>query len=467
LSHQEQFDRIVTVVRRGVRGLYRTGITRMAAALAYRTIFSIIPVLAIGLLIFGSVVKPDQVEGGMRRVLEFAGISQISVAGASLEPDQEGPVVPVVDDPTTEVDESELVEATAQIEEIISDLVIRVNETLLNLPTGWIALITGLVLFYAAISMLVEVEKSFNQICGAPGGRHWARRLLIYWGILTGGGLVLVATFWTGDALAGFVRGSTGSPIRSALAGYGASVLMSTALLLMAYLVVPNVRLKIRPVLAGAFLAAVVWEMGKWGFTSYLRYSTNYARFYGSLALLPLFMLWVYVTWVIVLLGLQAAYTLQHFTRLIASSAGTDRDGPRLVDPASAVALSALLVRTHRAGQTPDASELAPSLGLDAAVVESLLRRLERAGLARRVVGTDDDTGWVPARPAERIGVVEVLDAVGDLDASKSIPGDAGVLRSMAQARRAAVQGKSMADAAPDTDPGSRPGPATPEPEPV
>ena len=454
----------MAVVRRGIRGLYKTGITRMAAALAYRTIFSIIPMLAIGLLIFGSVVSEASVESGVRRVMEFAGISQISVNSDGADGSEAEPVVDRQDGqdglPTSmpealaEIERSagippgdgqpDPIIAQAEIDEIIADLVVRVNQALQDLPTGWIALVTGFVLLYAALSMIIEVEKSFNQICGAPGGRSWPRRLVLYWTMLTLGGVLLAATFLAGDALADVVRGSKGGALRSSLAGYGVSVLISTVLLLAAYWLIPNIRLKFRPVLAGAFIAAVCWELGKLGFTGYLRYSTGYAQFYGSLALLPLFLLWIYVTWVIVLLGLQSAYTLQHFSRLVRAGDEDRRDGPRLVDPAVAVAVMASVVGSHAKGLTPDAGAIGDAIGTEASVVDALVRRLERAGLLRRVTGNDGDEGWLPAKPGDQIGADEVLEAVRDLDASRSAGVVSGLLGELWSARCAAARGRTM-----------------------
>lgn len=465
------------VTRRAIAGLYRTGITRMAAALAYRTIFSIIPVIAIGLLIFGSVVSEEQVDAGVRRLMGFAGLSQISVAADNFGPATsiEGPMPAdwtgdpddAVDPDADEEPAEKVVFAEAEVEEIISDLVIRVNSTLKSLPTGWLALITGLVLLYAALSMLIEVEKSFNQVCGAPTGRSWLRRLILYWTMLTLGGVLLAATFWTGDAIGGWVRGGGGSAIRSTLAAYGVSVMISTVLLVVAYMAIPTVRLKFRAVLAGAFIAAVAWELGKLGFTSYLRFSTGYARLYGSLALLPLFMLWVYVTWVIVLLGLQSAYALQHFHRLMAANERADRTGPKLVDPAVVVSVAGALVRAYRAGETPDAGDLSATLNIDTTVVESLLRRLEKAGLVRRVlVSGDEEGGWIPARPAELISVDQVLEAVTDLDASRS-PGDCtSLLCELTEARRRVAEGHSLDDAVPTDARRAKPGARSARPVP-
>lgn len=279
---------------------------------------------------------------------------------------------------------------------------------------------------------------------------------MLYWTMLTLGGVLLAATFLAGDALSGFVRGSNGGAFRSVIAGYGVSVLISTALLSAAYWLIPNLRLKFRPVLAGAFIAAVCWELGKLGFTGYLRYSTGYAQFYGSLALLPLFLLWIYVTWVIVLLGLQSAYTLQHFSRLVRAGDESDQDGLRLVDPAIAVAIMTEIVQAHGSGHTPDAGSIGDAIGAEANVVDTLIRRLERVHLVRRVGAADGEDGWLPARPGDRIGVAEVLDAVEDFDASRRAQGTAvsGLLDALSRARRDAAAGRTIGDP-PERDEGT------------
>lgn len=88
-----------------------------------------------------------------------------------------------------------------------------------------------------------------------------------------------------------------------------------------------------------------------------------------------------------------------------------------------------------------------------------MLRRLERAGLVRRVVGDDDEqAGWLPARPAELLGVGEVLDAVEDLDASRATTECVDTLCGLTQARRARAEGMTMADAVPAPHRAGRPG---------
>lgn len=443
----EEWARMVAVGRLGIGGLYRSQIPRMAAAMSYRTIFSIIPVMAISLLIFGSFVSEDEVDSGVRRVLDFAGISQIAPgfdAPSEIPEDQANITPPVPTDPVVDpesipvepvvdedADESESNQSSgdfsANIEELISNLINRVNTSIRNVPTGWIAIASMIVLIYAAMSMLIEIEKSFNQLCAAPSGRPWIRRLMLYWTMLTLGTLLLAATFIVGDALADWIlsisgdRGRGGA-IGATLAGFGVSVLISTILLLTAYLTIPNTKIKIRSALAGAFMAAIMWELGKSGFTLYLKSATGYTKFYGSLAILPLFMLWVYLTWVIVLLGMQATHALQNFTRLVNTGLATlsgesERSRPVLLDPLILIAAGSFIGRRFSTGKSTTADQLAEGLDIDPSLASSLLGALQQAGLLNLIAqGEDADDAFTLSRPGDQIKLVELLDAGSNLD---------------------------------------------------
>ncbi|MDF1809384.1 MAG: YihY/virulence factor BrkB family protein [Phycisphaerales bacterium] len=449
----DELKRIWKVTQLGVAGLYKSQLPRMAAALAYRTIFSVIPVMAIGLLIFGSIVSDEQVESGVRRVLTFAGISQISSIDQTnsqnqiidenedeMNPDSqefddegslavtdpsEGEVLvdPVLADPF----------AGADLEQVITDLINRVNSSIRNVPTGWIALTSGLVLFYAAMSMLIEIEKAFNQICGAPSGRGWLRRLMLYWTILTAGSLLLAATFLAGDAFTRWVVSFAGqdSMFGAIMAGYGVSVLISTLLLLGAYLTIPNTRMQFRPVLAGAFFAAVLWELGKLGFTTYLHFSTGYAKFYGSIAILPLFMLWIYLTWLTVLFGMQASYALQNFSRLVDSKLKSLTDSgskpAALIDPMIALSVAKEVQRAFDSGAVCTGEMVKNSTKLELSQSIKLLDVLTEAGITNRIYSGDEFKGWAPTRPAEKIKLDDVLRAAYQIDGFRTSGAEEGI----------------------------------------
>ena len=458
----------------------------MAAALAYRTIFSIIPVMAIGLLIFGSIVSDEQVESGVRRVLTFAGISQISAIDPANEPDLSGPGMqndsfsltrPTISKPTqsnpqlnpngsSSTPKRELFSG-ADLEQLITDLITRVNASISNLPTGWIALTSGLVLLYAAMSMLIEIEKSFNQLCGAPSGRGWLRRMMLYWTILTAGSLLFAATFVAGDALTRWIVSITGqdSIIGAMVAGYGASVLISTLLLLGAYTTIPNTRIHLRTALAGAFFAAILWELGKLGFTTYLRYTTGYARFYGSIAILPLFMLWVYLTWLIVLFGMQASYTLQNFSDLVESRLRKDRGqstlAPSLTDPLMMITVANEIQNGFLRGTAVNAQSIATRTKIESSLATKFLDALTHAGITNRVYQGESFVGWTPTRPADQIGLEEILGVAYQVDSFRISGGVNQIPSQIRDATIGACSGKTLADLTPD--PSSLKGKAKPK----
>jgi membrane protein len=466
---RDEARRIWLVTKMGVLGMYRSQLPRMAAALAYRTIFSIIPVMAIGLLIFGSVVSDAQVESGVRRVLTFAGISQISAIEQESVEDSQAEAhaehVQRMDDPEQALDGQAVGEqamdhaepdpfASTDLEEVITNLITRVNSSIRNVPTGWIALTSGLVLLYAAMSMLIEIEKSFNQLCSAPSGRSWLRRLMLYWTILTAGSLMLAATFLAGDAFTRWVVTVAGddSIIGAVMAGYGVSVLISTVLLLGAYLIIPNSKIQFRSALAGAFFAAVLWELGKLGFTTYLRYTTGYAKFYGSIAILPLFMLWVYLTWLIVLFGMQASYALQNFSQLVESKMRSLSDpggrGVAMIDPLVMVAVARAIESGFAKGEPCTAQAIAGRVKLDSAMVTDLLDALTEHGITNRVYQGDAFIGWTPAKPAERIGLAEILKVAHGVDGFRVSGVDEQVPAAIREAAMGACKGMTLAQLA-------------------
>ena len=479
----DELTRTVSVVRVGLRGLYRSQLPRMAAALAYRTIFSVIPVLAIVLVIASSFVEPAQVRESFTRMLEYAGFETISVkaddtetpaqqpleGGAAVE---EGQPAEQSDDPAEDVSEAVEPDASASsepnaeeasgdddygiqaIDELITGLVERVTSSLGAINRGWIGFISAGVFIYAALSLFLEMERSFNQIYRAPRGRKWLNRLLLYWTMLTLGSILLMATFSVGQCFTEWIGalfgGDSASPFTLALAGYGVTVLISTLLLLIMYTAIPNAKVELRTALVGAFMAAVVWELGKWGFTRYVEFSTGYAKFYGSLALLPLFLLWIYVTWLIVLFGLQIAFALQHFSEL-RDPVAPDEEPASLLDPASVLLVAAFVAARFEDAKAPSASEVARETGLDPRQARELCDALVEGGQLHHLSEGGDDRYALAAPPA-------ALRASDVLACGLRLCGpseDRGVLRDLDQARTDALGDRTLGDLIqkPDTPP--------------
>jgi len=169
--------------------------------------------------------------------------------------------------------------------------------------------IFGLVFFFlTALLLLATIESSFNDIWRVKKGRGFTARLTVYWAlvslgpVLMGASLSLSTYFLSLSIFTGQVQ-SVGLMLLPWL-------LMVSAFLVL-YLIMPNVKVKFLHALGGAVVASVLFEVSKRGFTLYVTNFANYELVYGALSTLPIFLLWVYLSWMIALIGAEVVAVLQ------------------------------------------------------------------------------------------------------------------------------------------------------------
>lgn len=433
------------ILRRVGRVVSASHITRMAAALSYRTVFGLIPMLAIGVAVLGGFASEGQVTDAVTRVLDLTGLNEIAVApepvdGAQPPESGDGDGTPGgVVTPN---------QATA-LDEWLQGLVAKVR------GVSFVAIgLTGLlILAYAAISFMVEIERSVNQIYRAPTGRSWVRRVTQYWTTLTLGSLFLFGTFYVGEQMAEWVgsfgggagTGDAKDSLGAQAAGAGVNILINFVLLFFVYMTVPNARVALKPAAGGAILAATVWELGKWGF-KFVVLNSSAQTLYGALALVPLFLLWVYITWIIVLSGLQLAYMFQHF-RAFAVEEEAD-DGPLLIDPLALVRVAAEVARGFAIGQSATVSGVSTAIGLDEKASLEMLERLSKAGFLHEVPLGQGREGFTLARPAEKVRARELLELASQVSAGGRVSAEDGKLGELRRAQLDAAADLSLADLA-------------------
>jgi membrane protein len=167
------------------------------------------------------------------------------------------------------------------------------------------------VLAVTAFLMLVTIEKTFNAIWRVRQPRRGMSSFLLYWAILSLGPLLLGAGF----AVSTYITSL--SLISGPDAVLGAKTLLrfmpllsSVAAFTLLYAAVPNIRVPLRHALLGGAFAAVLFEIAKALFGLYVRLFPGYHLIYGAFATVPLFLLWVYLSWLIVLLGAELVCSL-------------------------------------------------------------------------------------------------------------------------------------------------------------
>lgn len=379
---------------------------QMAAALAYRTVFSIVPVFVLSLIVLRLFYGDDALSGPLHSLLSFAGLAELQLS-------VEGP------------DGGNITAA-----DWVASIVQRVS----GLNFAAIGVVGMGVLVYAAITLLLEIERSFNSIYRSDTHRPLAARISRSWTVLTLGPIGLLSSFYVGERFRTIVADLGGQSL-VALAGVLITFFISWLILLLAFVVVPSARVRLGPAMIGSFIAAALWEAGKFGFREYLDFATGYASIYGSLALLPLFLLWIYITWVIVLFGLQMSHALQTLDKG-RRALRLQRDIDEIpADPLFGIAMLVDIARHFQEGKAVAPTDLATRLGASEKGVFYVIRRLREAGLISATLDSDDEevSGFSLARPANAIEVSEVVRACAPTTGISSDPAVSNLRRAQVE----------------------------------
>ena len=257
-----------------------------------------------------------------------------------------------------------------------------------------------------ALLTLSRIEDTFNRIWRVSTPRRPVSRLLIYWAALTLLPLLAVASFAVTSYLASLplVGGETsrGGLLRIL------PVFLEFAAFTLAYRLIPNRGVALRHTLIAGAFATVLFELAKWGFALYLT-RANYQALYGAIAVIPIFLIWLYVSWVVVLLGASLAASLSAFRFQPA-----DRRLPRGFELYGLLRLLGRFAQAHQTGSalhTGQLQQLEPSIGDD------MLMRLLQALVAANAIQRLDDGGFALVRDLSRLPLAELYE-----DAALRIP---------------------------------------------
>jgi membrane protein len=279
-----------------------------------------------------------------------------------------------------------------------------------------------LVLLVSALLMMASIEDRLNRIWRVPVPRKGSSRFLMYWAALTLGPLLIVlavaASSWV--FAQPFLKGA------GQVGVFGLNVIKvmpfasTWAGLALMYALIPNRRVRWRDALFGALVAALLFELARTLFTLYVSSIANYNEVYGALAAIPIFLIWVFVSWVIVLLGatLTAALTAFEYRP----------DDELLPEGCEFVGLLRVLQRfvaAQRRGQgMREATFLECETFLTADLLQRYLVDLRAAGMIQR----DESGAWVLVRDLDSVHLDDLFRIGG-----YRLPGDALSLQAAAR----------------------------------
>ena len=379
--------------------------TAMGAALSYRTIFALIPVLVLAFLILKSVGVLGDAQNSLRYVMDYAGFRQIYLQDDV--PENFAEAWEKWDDLTAQT--AGKATAAAPAEENVG---LRIEGIITNaekqLTLGKLGPIGVALLIWTSLSLMTTTERSLNRIFEAPKSRSVGRRTLLYWSAMTLGPVVLVVTVYAlGQATDAVVAHVPGAGWAMDALDWAVPGLVGIVLLAALYKLMPNTYVGLLPAIGGALFVVPIWMAAKWGFALYVKSLVIKGHLYGTLGLFPLFLLWLYVSWLVFLLGAQLAHTAMNLKRLQAMKAA-NRAVP---GPWDLLAAALSVARRFQEGRGPaGAHQVAEDLRLAPALVEPLLAQLVTAGVLCPA-GQGPAAGYVLSRPLERTSVLDVLTA--------------------------------------------------------
>ncbi|MHC1479652.1 YihY family inner membrane protein [Frateuria aurantia] len=177
--------------------------------------------------------------------------------------------------------------------------------------------ISILAMLFSAISMMVSIEDRMNRIWRVHKPRSWVSRVFLYWTALTLGPILTVGSLAAMSYAVALPLLHRAAGQLSVTVGQRALWLLpfvvTFASLWLLYALVPNGPVRRRYATAGALIGAILFEWARAGFGIYVAHAQTYERIYGTLAALPIFLLWIYLSWVIVILGASLAASMASF----------------------------------------------------------------------------------------------------------------------------------------------------------
>lgn len=265
---------------------------------------------------------------------------------------------------------------------------------------GRLSLVGFVVLVVTAMLLMQTIDQAFNTIWRVTRKRSMVKRWVVYWVALTLAPLLVGASLSLTSWLVGLSLGyASHIPIFGVGMLKGLPVVLTTLAFAMLFRLVPNRYVPRRHALIGAIVAAVLFETMNRVFGYYISHFPTYKLVYGTFASVPIFLMWIYFSWLTVLLGAVVAAALPHWR--------TPETGhlPAVVEMLDAMRVLQLMADGMRQGEVVTIPALSRKLRLGFFTLEAIMERLAAADLVRKAEGQ----GWLMVRDAAHVRATELL----------------------------------------------------------
>jgi membrane protein len=376
-----------------VRLLKENRAGQQAAALSYHTVFGIVPLAIVVLLIFQSM-----------SAYESTGVKFKAIIYEQLHLSRIEYTLPAT---------GEKVMLPEYLDQMIGTF-------FTGLSKGTVTIFSGILVILAALALLSTIERAFNNIWHVVKGRNIVQRIINYWAILTLVPLLLGAGIFVSTKYA--IVGQLQRTVISHIAAPVLSYIIAAVAFFLLYFILPNTKVKPASAVWGAMVGAMVWTVAKLCFKIYVTKFIPYNQVYGVLGLIPLSVLWIFITWLTVLFGLQLTFTTQHLKSLDAAQIESDRkrDEYFIANDTTIINIVLEIAAAFEQNNAPLESQVISSkLNIPPEFIEKILNHLAGCGIIAKT--SEPKVGFIPARDPANIKLSEISEAAARAGFAQSL----------------------------------------------
>ncbi|NIP73299.1 MAG: YihY/virulence factor BrkB family protein [Gammaproteobacteria bacterium] len=354
-----------------LRDLADGQVTLRAMSLVYTTLLSLVPLLAVSFSVLKAFGVHNQIEPVLLNLLAPLGVQGIEITER---------IVGFVD----------------------------------NVRAGLLGSLGLAFLIYTVISLIQKIERAFNFTWHVSHHRPLSQRFSDYLSVIIIGPVLLFSAI----GLTASISSTALVQWLTTVPGLGALVEVTGALLPYAlviaafafiYVFVPNTKVRVSSALVGAVVAGVLWETAGWMFATFVVTSVKYAAIYSAFATLIVFMIWLYLSWVILLTGASIAFYHQHPEHLSAHRREVELSA-RMKEKVALLVMGLIAERYYLRRPAWTAESLSQHLRLPMDTVDTVIQILEQDGFLARTLS--EPPTFLPCRAPETVPLKEVLAAV-------------------------------------------------------
>ena len=403
LPFHERLKRFWTMV---IQNFIQNRCPVRATALAYTTLLSLVPLLAVIVSISTSLLKTEEGNKQIDTAIDLAIEKLAPQLGLVPQPGGSTNGIPAGTTNAPPVKTAAQTEAQADAREKVSGFI---KNSIKNVNSGALGTTAIIGVIFVGISLLANIETTLNDIWGVTRGRSWFARVVQYWAVLSlGPVLLLVAASITVSAQTTWVQEFFKEPVVKLLFKLLPLGIVTCGLAVF-YKLMPNTRVEWRAAFVGGLVAALLWSLNNQLNVLYFGQVVRNSKIYGSLGILPIFLIGLYLSWLMLLFGAQVAYAFQNRRAYLHE---------RLADSVNhvtrefiALRLMTTVARSFDAGKAPPAlTELSDQLAVPSRLLLRIIQPLMKSGLIVEVRNTI--SAYAPGRPLESISYSDILQSI-------------------------------------------------------